>query len=256
MSNRKRCLPFGLSLAFVLFVVQSVPAQDAVLDDYLGTGLHNYYERDYAQAMRHLSTAIEGGSQDPRTYYYRGLSKLRAGDTYGAHQDMQIGAHLESADVNQFYPVGKSLERVQGAERLTLEKYRKLARAQARQRRLEQDAARYERYRRNEAEVLRGVPVGPPPPPLGRPAEAPGPGPGPAAAPTPPPPTPMPPADVPPADEPPPAAEPPAADSPFGDPAPDADSPFGDPGADADSPFGPGAADGAPVDDPFADEPN
>ncbi|REK09961.1 MAG: hypothetical protein DWQ37_17830 [Planctomycetota bacterium] len=247
-----------MTLAVILFAARSLPAQDAVLDDYLGSGLHNYYERDYAQAMRHLSTAIEGGSQDPRTYYYRGLAKLRAGDTYGAHEDMQVGAALESADVNQFYPVARSLERVQGPERRTLERYRKLARAQARQRRLEQDAARYERYRRNEAQVLRNAPVGPPPAPLGRPAEQPAA----AAEPVPPqpaaaqPPQPMPPAAAPgPAAAPPADTPPPAADDPFAPPpGGDADDPFGAPSGDAADPFGDTPDAGGAVDNPFADE--
>jgi len=155
---------FGLFLAAL--AAAHVRAQDAVLSDFYGAGVHNFYERDYAQAMTNLSAAIDGGSKDPRTYYYRSLAHLRMGNTSAAERDMRKGAALESADVDQFYAVGKALERVQGAERRTLERYRALARAEARQRQMQRDAARYELRRRGEAQVLRSGPVGPPPAPL------------------------------------------------------------------------------------------
>ena len=223
------CLPAGSALA-----------QQAVMDEFYGNGVHSFYDRDFFQAMNHLSVAIDGGSKDPRAYYYRGLSKMRTGDTYGAQDDMQMGAMLESADVDQFYPVSKSLERVQGAERRELERYRAMARAQARDRQLRRDAVRYEQRRRNEAQVLRSVPVGPPPAPLGvAPATAVGP-----AAPAVPPAATSSPAAAAPAVPPPPAEA--AEDNPFGEaPAdvPAADAPAGD------SPFD------APAETPPAAEP-
>ena len=66
------CLPAG-----------SAWAQQAVMDEFYGNGVHNFYDRDFFQAMQNLSVAIDGGSKDPRAYYYRGLAKLRCGDTYG-----------------------------------------------------------------------------------------------------------------------------------------------------------------------------
>jgi hypothetical protein len=231
------------------------------MDEFYGNGVHNFYDRDFFQAMDNLSVAIDGGSRDPRTYYYRGLAKLRAGDTYGAHEDMQMGAQLESADVDGFYPVARSLERVQGADRARLERYRAQARAVNRQRQLRRDAVRYEQRRRNESQVLRSVPVGPPPAPLGI---APAGGVAPAAKPAPTPPAPIPPAA--PADDPfsTPAApaEAPAADDPFAAPetapaeAPPAAAPAEAPPAAeppaGDDPFG-GAE--APAETPPAEAP-
>ncbi len=72
---------FGCLLALLCLPGATLRAQDGVLDEFYGTGVHNFYERDYFQAMHNLSTAIDGGSRDPRVYYYRGLSKLRSGDT-------------------------------------------------------------------------------------------------------------------------------------------------------------------------------
>ncbi len=232
----------------------SASAQQAVMDEFYGTGVHNFYDRDFFQAMQNLSVAIDGGSQDPRAYYYRGLARMRSGDVQGAHADLQKGSALETADVDQFYPVAKSLERIQGSERSTLERYRALARAQARQRQLRRDAVRYEERRRHEAQVLRSVPVGPPPAALGvapataveapAPADA-APAAAPAAAATP-----MPPAAGSPFDAP--AGAP--AEAPTDDPfAPAADAP-----AAADDPFGATmpADDPAAAEDPFTDDPN
>ena len=163
---------FGCSLAIVLLPQATLRAQDPLTNEFYGNGVHSFYERDYTAAMNELSYAIDGGSHDPRTYYYRGLAKLRSGDSAGAHADLQRGAALESADVNDFYPVARSLERVQGPERRALERYRAMARAQARQRQIRRDAMRYEERRRNEAHVLRSVPVGPAPASLTAPAAA------------------------------------------------------------------------------------
>lgn len=254
------CSAAGGVLALACFPAAPVVAQDATMDEFYGNGVHNFYDRDFFQAMHNLSTAIDGGSRDPRAFYYRGLAKLRSGDSWGAHEDMQMGASLESADVDQFYPVAKSLERVQGSDRATLEKYRALARAQARQRQLRRDAARYEQRRRNEAQVLRAVPVGPPPAPLGV-APAAGVAPAPAAAP---------PGAVPPAAAPPAA---PAEENPFDAPAeaapaeaPAADDPFATPAAEtpapptpqppaAEPPAAAAPAEAPAEENPFADEP-
>src|SRR5205085_10148540 len=64
---------------------------------------------------------------------------------------------LETADSNRMYPVSKSLERIQGSDRLTLERYRSLARATAVARQEKRMQARYEALRRNEADKLRRV---------------------------------------------------------------------------------------------------
>jgi hypothetical protein len=240
------------------------PAQEAVLNDFYGSGVHNFYERDYMQAMHNLSVAIDGGSRDPRPFYYRGLAKLKSGDTYGGQADMQMGASLESADVNGFYPVARSLERIQGSDRQTLEKYRAVARAQNRQRQMRRDAVRYEQRRREETRVLRAVPVGPPPAPLVvAPPVAPAPAPA-AAAPAPAPgaaPAAAPPAtDVPPT----PADEAPT-DDPFNAPAEapaGEENPFGEAPADAPAAAAPAAeapaaeAPAASDENPFGDDPN
>ncbi len=277
LKNTVCTVTLGLLVAGGL--VSSAAAQEAVMDEFYGDGVHNFYDRDFFQAMQNLSVAIDGGSKDPRAYYYRGLARLRTGDHYGAHDDMQIGAQLEADDVDQFYPVAKSLERVQGADRKQLEKYRSIARAHARQRQRTRDAMRYEQRRRNETQVLRAVPTGPAPAALVTPAA--GIAPAPAAVP----PAPAPgavPAAIPPATPPAPAAADPfgtpasdpapaAADDPFGAPAeelpaeeapaemPDeapAEAPAESEPAAADDPFGAPAAEAPATENPFGDDPN
>jgi hypothetical protein len=172
----------GLILAVAgIALAPSTPAaaQDAVLADFYGNGVHSYYDRDYNQAMAELNMAIDGGTKDPRAYYYRSLTHRQLGNPWAAEADLQVGAALETADVNQFYPVAKSLERIQGHARQQIEKHRAVARAQARQRQVQRDAVRYEQRRKAEANVLRNVPVAPAPADLfPKPAVTPAPTPG------------------------------------------------------------------------------
>jgi hypothetical protein len=97
---------------------------------------------------------------------------MRMGQSAQATADLQKGAALETADFDQFYPVGKSLERVQGSARQSLERYRSVARAEAHGRQQRRDAVRYEQRRRAEAEVLRDPRLAAPPAPSGIAAEA------------------------------------------------------------------------------------
>lgn len=229
---------------FALFVVAAsagpLAAQDAVLAQFYGRGVHQYFAGNYDRAAADLTTAIDGGSKDPRAYYFRALTSMRRGDSYSADSDLRVGASLESADVSQFYPVGKSLERVQGADRKTVERHRAIARAEAFQRRHDRDLLRYEQRRRAESQVLRSSGVAP----LVKPAapgvaEPPVPGPEPAD-------------DDPFADKPEtatPAAKPavPAAEKPIA--APPAEAPA------EDMPAEPPAAESEPAADPFSEEP-
>jgi hypothetical protein len=230
----------GFALLLVAALANTLAAQDAVLAQFYGNGVHQYFAGNYDRAAADLTTAINGGSKDPRAYYFRALTALRRGDSAGADSDLRAGASLESADVSQFYPVGKSLERVQGADRRAVERHRAIARAEAFQRRHDRDVLRYEQRRRAESQVLRSSGVAPlvkPPGPTV--AEPPVPGPEPAD-------------DDPFADKPetaPAAARPavPAAEKPAV--APPAEEPA------ADMPAEPPAAESEPAADPFSEEP-
>lgn len=148
-------------LGLVLLSGEGSWAQDSVLNEMYGNGVHAYFSGQYADSYEYLSSAISAGSEDPRCYYFRGLSCLRLGRAPDAKIDFEKGAELETVDTDRFYDVSKSLERCQGRARAMLEKYRGAARVQAYQNLERQRFERYERIRRNEPNViLRPVPSG------------------------------------------------------------------------------------------------
>ena len=147
----------------------SLFAQDAVLAQQYGSGVHAYFMGDAAEAYERLTAAVQGGSKDPRVFYFRGLVYLRLGRPQEATMDFRKGAELESKDINRFYNVGKALERVQGAERLQLENYRVDARMAALEQAEKLRKARYEAVKREEERVMREQSIAAPELPPGSP---------------------------------------------------------------------------------------
>lgn len=131
----------------------SARAQDA-LEELYGQGVHLYNAGDYRAAYYELTRAVDNDSQDPRVYYYRGLCYLKLGRDQEGKSDFAKAASMEMADSDRFYPVSKSLERVQGRARQMIERYRSNARLRAFQKRERNRYERYERIRRNEPNVL------------------------------------------------------------------------------------------------------
>ncbi|MDP6554517.1 MAG: hypothetical protein QGG71_07600 [Pirellulaceae bacterium] len=147
-----------MGLAIVLIAVSTtsqVRAQDSLLAEFYGQGVHAFFAGDYSLAHEMLTTAIDQGSTDPRAYYFRGLTYGRLGRPDEAVMDHKKGSELEAGGTTRVYPVGRSLQRVQGKERLELERYRQVARLTIRMRNLKASAARYESIQRGEADVLR-----------------------------------------------------------------------------------------------------
>ncbi len=164
---------------FALFVgivlcgsITALFADDALLEQFYGNGVHAFNAGDYVGAHAALTSAIKGGTNDPRAYYFRGLAYLRLGRNEEARADFQKGAELEAGESADVYPVNRSLERIQGSQRQMLEQFRLGVQAAAIQRREAVRRARYEEQVRAEHDVLRKV----------KPNELPA---GPTAAPTP-----------------------------------------------------------------------
>ncbi|PQO26523.1 hypothetical protein, partial [Blastopirellula marina] len=133
-----------------------VSAQEPIVVELYGQGVHQFNRGEMSEAFQTLSTAIDQGSKDPRAYYYRGLALWNMGRPEQAELDFQEGAKLElSAD--RSYNVGKALERVQGPARLKLEDYRQKIRVQQFIARKEWERQRYESLKAAEEEVLRGA---------------------------------------------------------------------------------------------------
>jgi hypothetical protein len=139
----------------VSLAASSLAAQDAVLGQSYGSGVHAYFSGDAMGAYEKLTAAIDGGSKDPRAFYFRGLAYLKLGRGPEAAMDFRKAAELESQDVNRSYNVGKALERVQGSARQELENYRVAARMAALEEAERMRKARYESLRREEERVLR-----------------------------------------------------------------------------------------------------
>jgi hypothetical protein len=110
--------------------------------DAVGAGIHAYHAGDFHRAYDDLTNAIEAGAEDPRAYYFRGLAALRLGRTSEAEADFTTGADRELA-TGGIRRVSLSLERVQGPDRLTLERFRSRARLGALQRERDAFGRRY-----------------------------------------------------------------------------------------------------------------
>lgn len=119
-----------------------------------GSGVHAYFAGDYDRSYQDLSAAIEGGTTDPRVWYFRGLAALRLGRIDEAEADFTTAAERESRGTGG-WPVARSLERVQGVDRLRLERHRVRARVAALQRDQEAVRRRYSEIEDAEADVLR-----------------------------------------------------------------------------------------------------
>ena len=140
--------------ALTLVGTSGVHAQDALTELY-GNGVHAYFAGNLDEATAFFTQAIDNGSDDPRVFYYRGVINLKQGKTDEAAADFAAGANAEADDIADFYPVSKSLQRIQGAARIQIEKARKQAvvdREAVIKARLNE---RYEAFKSSEADVIR-----------------------------------------------------------------------------------------------------
>jgi len=167
----------GLTVAIAggsLAAAEFVGEEPVAVRTAIGDGMHAYHAGDYDRAYDALTNAIEAGTDDSRGYYFRGLAALRLGRTSEAEADFTTGADRELAN-GSMRRVSLSLERVQGPDRLTLERFRARARLGALQREREiygrrystiEDASSDVRRRRRPEDIRpeyvapRGLPVG------------------------------------------------------------------------------------------------
>ncbi len=104
-------------------------AGDPRAEKLYGNGVHAFYGGNYAQAIRDFDRATAYDSQDPRVFYFRGVAKRRMGRTYEGRSDLQYGAQLEASQGRT--DIGRSLQRLQGHDRVLLEQYRRQAQRMA-----------------------------------------------------------------------------------------------------------------------------
>jgi hypothetical protein len=147
----------GLTLGGVAVRADEIATIDSLpLAAAYGGGVHAYFAGDYARSHDDLSSAIQGGIDDPRAWYFRGLAALQLGRIDEAEADFTEAAERESRAVGM-WSVSRSLERVQGPERLQLERHRIRARVAALQRDREAVKRRYSGIEESQPEVLRRV---------------------------------------------------------------------------------------------------
>ena len=128
--------------------------EDPALARAYGSGVHAYFSNDYQRAYDDLTQAVEAGTQDPRAYYFRGLAARKLGRLDEAEADFSTASERE-AEGTGAWPVSRSLERVQGPDRLALERYRIRARVAAFQRDQAAIERRYSGIERRQPDLLR-----------------------------------------------------------------------------------------------------
>jgi len=142
-------------LAALRAVAAGLPGEDPLaVKDAIGHGIHAFHTGDFDRAYDDLTQAIEAGSDDPRVFYFRGLAALKLGRTGEADADFIAGAEREATDGGTAR-VSRSLERVQGCDRLALERHRARARLAGLQRDRQAAGRRYSTIEDPASEVLR-----------------------------------------------------------------------------------------------------
>jgi len=152
---RAYCTTSILAICMFALLIPCAVAQDSQHRVLYGQGVHAYYNGDFESAVRYLTVTISKNTDDPRSYYFRGLANAKLGNDEASLADLKKGAAIEARDDRGVYKISTALQRIQGQPRLQIEKLRKQARldlAAAEKVRLQ---ARYEQQQNDEAAVLR-----------------------------------------------------------------------------------------------------
>jgi len=121
-----------------------------------GKGVHAFFDRNYEEAITILSEAEKLNSADPRPYYFLGLACLRQQKTERADHYFEKAAELEyGGRAARDYAVAESLRRIQGDERLQIEKIRAEERINAQKREQRLTEIRYGKENATGREFLR-----------------------------------------------------------------------------------------------------
>jgi len=140
-----RTRPIACLLTVVSFSLANFSLAQDPLDEMYGQAVHSYFRGDRVHAEELLNEVIDAGSQDPRAYFFRGLSQSYG--SFDGNPDFERAAQLE-IEGKKVVNVGKALERIQGPARIAIEKARLKARLASRSRLLEIQRTRYEEMQR------------------------------------------------------------------------------------------------------------
>ena len=114
------------------------------------------------QAYEQLTAAIKGGSNDPRVFYFRGLTYLHLGRGQEATQDFQKGSALEPRTSTGSTMCRRRWSACRERHASSWKSYRAKARMAAMEQTERLRKARYEAIQREEWRVLREQPPAPP----------------------------------------------------------------------------------------------
>jgi tetratricopeptide (TPR) repeat protein len=123
---------FWATLSFVLFTCCNIVSLFGVTEfkvsrseSLYGKGVHAFFDKDYEGAISLLTQAEQLGSEDPRPYYFLALSHFRLKQNDKADDYFKKAARFEwEGQSVRDYDVSGALRRIQGNERLHVERYR------------------------------------------------------------------------------------------------------------------------------------
>ncbi|MDR2756276.1 MAG: tetratricopeptide repeat protein [Planctomycetaceae bacterium] len=126
---------FWATLSFVLFTCCHVVSLFGVTEfkvshseNLYGKGVHTFFDKDYAETIKLLTQVEQLGSEDPRPYYFLALAHSRLKQNDKAVDYFKKAARLERKGQSvRDYNVSEALRRIQGNERLHVERYRNQA---------------------------------------------------------------------------------------------------------------------------------
>ncbi|MDR2168797.1 MAG: hypothetical protein LBP59_01485 [Planctomycetaceae bacterium] len=124
-----------------------------------GAGVHAFFDGDYKKAIEIFDKVESLGSEDPRPYFFAAIARYRL-DVNSADADKYFkkASTLEWQGKNlREYDVPESLRRIQGNERLHIEKYRTQAKIIWQKTKTTQDKIKYGTQIANDKNIVAEV---------------------------------------------------------------------------------------------------
>ncbi|MDR2116595.1 MAG: hypothetical protein LBP87_09475 [Planctomycetaceae bacterium] len=128
---------FLATLSFVLFTCCNIVSllgdtefKVSRSESLYGKGVHAFFDKDYEGTIGLLTQAEQLGCEDPRPYYFLALAHFRLKHDDKADDYFKKAARFEwEGQSVRDYNVSESLRRIQGNERLHVERYRNQAKS-------------------------------------------------------------------------------------------------------------------------------
>ncbi|MGL4593479.1 MAG: hypothetical protein ACRCUY_01980 [Thermoguttaceae bacterium] len=137
-------------------VCAAVFASDTEAESLYGKAVHAFFDQNYRESVQLLTQVEKLGSEDPRPYYFMALAHQRMKKEDKADIYFKKAAQLEQeGETKRDYDVSNALKRIQGKERLGIEKYRKEAKLEFQNREDRRKTAKYANNKQDGLDVVR-----------------------------------------------------------------------------------------------------